>query len=74
MSSTYCGRNFLTHYDDVSFECKCAYSSGLLMSFSWMVPVKMCFIWLSGAGARIELMMAAGQINGKVLKMLSHYK
>ena len=31
----------------------------------------MCLIWLPGAGAMIELIMAAGQIKGKVYKMLS---
>ena len=36
-----------------------------------MVPAKMCLIWLPGAGAMIELIMAAGQIKGKVYKMLS---
>ena len=59
----------------MSTEGKCAYCSGLLMSFSSMVPAKMCLIWLPVAGAMIELMMAAGQINGKingkVEKMLS---
>ena len=53
-------------YNLWSIEGKSAYCSGLLTSFSWMVPAKMCLMGLSGAGAMIELIMAAGQIYGKV--------